>query len=79
MGQVTARAANACLNPEHLTEECFAATARARQKQRTAMNHLLFNPELLRRHCGPGGRVVIFAFARAAGVLMTRFLQAGHE
>jgi hypothetical protein len=43
------------------------------------MNDLLFNPSTLRDYCGLGGRVIIFAFARAAGILMTRFLESAKE
>jgi len=44
--------------------------------QRHAMNYSLFNPEVLKRYCGPGGRVIIFAFARAAGKLIGRLLES---
>jgi hypothetical protein len=47
--------------------------------QRDAMNHSLFNPEVLKRYCGPGGRVIIFAFARAAGKLIGRLLESARE
>jgi hypothetical protein len=47
--------------------------------QRDHMNKTLFDPALLKAQCGPGGRVIVFAFARAAGRLMTRFVQSMRE
>lgn len=43
------------------------------------MNELLYNPMHLRSYCGEGGRVVIFAFARAAAILMERLMEAQRE
>jgi hypothetical protein len=40
------------------------------------MNDLLYNPTLLRSYCGKGGRVIIFAFARAPVILMERLMEA---
>ena len=41
------------------------------------MNALLYNPEVLASYCGDAtGRVVIFAFARASGIIMSRLLEA---
>ena len=40
------------------------------------MDLLFFNADALRAHTGPDGRVVIFAFMRAAGIMLSRLLEA---
>jgi len=45
--------------------------------QRTDMHDLLYSPQVLTSYCGgPSGRVIIFAFARATGIMIARFLEA---
>lgn len=40
------------------------------------MNRLLYDPAHLRAQCGPGGRVIILAFCRAAHIFIARMLEA---
>jgi hypothetical protein len=47
--------------------------------QRAHMDELLYDPDYLRSHAGPGGRVIVFAFCRAAGIFMSRLLEASGD
>jgi len=77
VGQDTATSAGRTLNPNEFVEEEFARTGADRLAQREDMNALLYNPEVLASYCGDAsGRVVIFAFARASGIIMSRLLEA---
>ena len=40
------------------------------------MNSFMYSPAHLRSHCGPDGRVLVFAFYRAAGIFLARLLEA---
>jgi hypothetical protein len=43
------------------------------------MNDLVFNIAKLKRECGPQGRVIIVAFARAVGIMLSRILEVSAE
>ena len=43
------------------------------------MDGLLFNPDKLRSHCGPGGRVLLFMFCRAAIIFVSRFMEVSGD
>lgn len=46
-----------------------------RSAQREVMNQLVYNVEALRRECGEGGRVIVFAFMRAPAIFLSRLLE----
>ena len=35
----------------------------------------MYNPDNLRSYCGPGGRVIMFGFFRAVGIMIARFVE----
>ena len=43
--------------------------------QRRDMNALMYDVDNLRQYCGPGGRVLVFCFARAPGIFLKRLLE----
>jgi hypothetical protein len=43
------------------------------------MDSTLYNPDYLRSHTGPGGRVIVFAFCRAAGIFLSRLLEVSGD
>jgi hypothetical protein len=43
--------------------------------QRAHMDKLLYDADNLKKYAGPGGRVIVFAFCRAAGIFLSRLLE----
>lgn len=78
VGQDHCELAGLELNPDETMEpsaELYRTLAEHRTAQRAAMDALLFAPERLKAECGPGGRVLVFCFARAAGHFLFRLLE----
>ena len=53
--------------------------ARDRTEQRGLMDVILYDIDNLMQYVGPGGRIVVIAFMRAAGIFLTRLLECGQR